>query len=373
MRLPGSPALGLALGFALLTGLCALAIGSYMANARQHVGANYTALVADVVRAQQHPILLRAALENLQRQPRSLHEQRLESLMWRIPQHIQGITHGFTESQLDSADYAPQLAMLRQVEARLPELENLLDEVAAGSAPDDLIPLGLALEDDLAWAYSELNDLIHAAAAEQRIIMERLAWAIGVLVLLVLLVVGGLMLALMRLHGERERVARLSLADELTGLGNRRFLLNAADQLHEQSLRDGKPLSLALLDLDRFKELNDTWGHPTGDNVLKIFANALQIEARRADVVTRIGGEEFCILMPDTSAEGAYELAERIRRRVESLTEPALGIPTRLSVSLGLATGIGPTSMFDHLYSRADKALYTAKSSGRNCTRIGQP
>ncbi|MCE9665074.1 GGDEF domain-containing protein [Halomonas sp. M5N1S17] len=360
----------LALGFALLAGVCALVIGFYVVNARQHVGANYTTLVADVVRAQQHPVLLRHTLDRLHESPEVAHEERLGNLLWRIPQHINGVSHGLTRSQLDPADYVPPLDRLHQAAAQLPELQNRVDEMQAGVVPGELTRLGYEIENELARAYSELNELIHVAAAEQRILMERLTWAIGVLVLLVLIVVGGLMLALLRLHREREAVKRISLVDELTGLGNRRYLMEAANRLHEQSLRNGQPLSIALLDLDLFKQLNDSLGHPTGDGVLKAFANAVLEETRQADIVTRIGGEEFCILMPDTSSEGAFEVAERIRHRIAGLTEPTLGAPTTLTVSLGLATGQKQGSDFDSLYSRADKALYTAKANGRNCTRI---
>ncbi|AMD00020.1 MULTISPECIES: sensor domain-containing diguanylate cyclase [Halomonas] len=360
----------MALGFTLLAGVCALAIGFYMINARQHVGANYAALVADVVRAQQHPVLLRHTLDRLQSPTPQLDQERLENLLWRIPQHIDGVTYGLERSQLDSGAYASALDRLRRVEEQMPELQHHIDDVLGGAAPDGLTRLGYVIENELSWAYSELNELIHVAAAEQRLTMERLTWAIGALVVLVLMVVGGLMLALLRLHREREAVKRLSLADELTGLGNRRYLLEVAGRLHEQSLRNNQPLSIALLDLDLFKELNDSLGHPAGDRVLKAFANAIQEEIRQADFVARIGGEEFCILMPDTPSEGAFELAERIRHHIAGLTEPTLGAPTTLTVSLGLATGQGQGSHFDSLYSRADKALYRAKANGRNCTRV---
>ncbi|TFH88182.1 GGDEF domain-containing protein [Billgrantia azerbaijanica] len=358
----------MALAFTLLSGICALAIGLYMVQARQHVGANYTALVADVVRAQQHPIMLRATLDGLQEPSRLLHERQLENLLWRIPQHIAAVTHGLERSQLNPDDYAPQVAALRHAESRLSELQALID----GGMPEtaSLIALGREIENELAWAYSELNEQVHAAAADQLRILERFSWAIGLLVLLALLVVGGLMLALLHLSRQREIVTRLSLIDELTGLGNRRYLLETAKRLHEQSLRNGRPLSLLLLDLDHFKQLNDAWGHPAGDRVLAVFARALREETRQADTVTRIGGEEFCILMPDTEADGALELAERIRQRVTGLDEETLGVPSTLTVSLGLATGSGPESDFDGLYSRADRALYLAKTNGRNCIEL---
>ena len=361
----------LALGFTLLAGVCALAIGLYVANARQHVGANYTALVADVVRAQQQPVLLRHALDRLHEPALHVREDRLDNLLWRIPQHIDGVTYGLERSQLDPGDYKASLDRLRAVEEQLPTLQQLVDEMLAGNGPEELIRLGYALENDLARAYSELNELIHTAAGEQRIIMERLTLAITVLVLLSLLVVGALMLALLRLNHQRAAVARLSQIDELTRLGNRRYLLEAAEVLHQQSRRNGQPLSLALLDLDHFKRLNDTYGHPAGDQVLVTFAEALKEATRQADIVARMGGEEFCVLMPDTPAGGALELAERIRQRIATLSQQELGIPASITVSLGLATGDGESSNFDSLYSRADRALYLAKANGRNCTEVG--
>ncbi|MGM0784812.1 MAG: diguanylate cyclase [Pseudomonadota bacterium] len=364
---------GMAVGFSLLSGVCAVAIGLYVANARQHVGANYTALVADVVRAQQHPVLLRATLDAMQEHPEHLHTEQLENLLWRIPQHIRGVSHGLSQSQLAPWEYQPALDALARVETRLPELAALIE--AGIESSDDrqaLLELGYEIETELAWAYGELNDLIHVAAGEQRLIMERLSLAIGLLVLLALAVVASLMLALLRLSRQRELVSRLSLVDDLTGLGNRRYLLETAERLYQQSLRNEHPLSLALLDLDHFKHLNDTWGHPTGDKVLVAFARALQEVTRQADVVARIGGEEFCILMPDTPLEGALDLAERIRQRIAELNEDALGVPTSISVSLGLATGMGSCADFDRLYSRADRALYRAKANGRNRTEVSE-
>lgn len=363
----------MAVGFSLLSGVCAVAIGLYVANARQHVGANYTALVADVVRAQQHPVLLRATLDAMQEHPEHLHAERLENLLWRIPQHIRGVSHGLSQSQLAPWEYRPALDALARVETRLPELAALIEAgIETSGDRQALQELGYEIETELAWAYGELNDLIHVAAGEQRLIMERLSLAIGLLVLLALAVVASLMLALLRLSRQRELVSRLSLVDDLTGLGNRRYLLETAERLYQQSLRNEHPLSLALLDLDHFKHLNDTWGHPAGDKVLVAFARALQEVTRQADVVARIGGEEFCILMPDTPLEGALDLAERIRQRIAELNEDVLGIPTSIAVSLGLATGMASAADFDRLYSRADRALYLAKANGRNRTEVSE-
>ena len=360
----------LALCFTLLCGLCALAIGLYMVNGRQHVGANYTALVADVVRAQQHPALLRSMLLELSESPGSAPAESFDNLLWRIPQHIQGVTHGLSRSQLEPGDYVPALERLQTVHDRLPELHQRIDQAAAGGDLTPLLELGHAIEHDLALAYSELNEQIHRAAADQRIIMERLTYSIGILVLLVLLVVGGLMLALLRLDRQHSRLAQLSRLDPLTGLHNRRHLLDVAHGLHQRSLRDSQPLSLILIDLDRFKQINDRYGHPVGDRILQAFAQTLLEETRQVDVVARLGGEEFCILMPDTPSSGAMEVAERLRQRIQAVSFQHLGIPDPVSISLGVAMDAGNDATFDRLYSRADEALYAAKSAGRNRTEV---
>lgn len=361
----------LVLYFTLLCGLCALAIGVYMVNARQHVGANYSALVADVVRAQQQPALLRSALMELSEEPRHVQAENFDNLLWRIPQHIQGVTYGLSRSQLDPGDYVPALEQLQRVRDELPEFQQRIRQVADDGDLPALLELGHAIEHDLAWAYSDLNEQIHRAAAEQRIIMERLTFSIGVLVLLVLVVVGGLMLALLRLNRQHARLAQLSRLDPLTGLHNRRHLLEVSHEFHQRSLRDSKPLSLTLIDLDRFKHINDNYGHPTGDRILQAFSQALLEETRQVDVVARLGGEEFCILMPDTSPSGAMEVAERLRQRIQAVSFKHLGVPYPITISLGVATDAGDDATFDRLYSRADEALYAAKSTGRNRTEVG--
>jgi diguanylate cyclase len=373
MTRSGTTVLGwrLALGFTLLTGICALAIGFYMANARQHVGSDYTSLVADIARAQQDPVQLRRKLDRLQAAPDALSLEQLDTLLWRISVRMAGIRHSLEQSRLPAAAYAEPLEAFEHIATHLPTLKEQLDRASHDSeALAALEQQAWEVEETLAWAYSELNEQVHSVSADQRRIMERLSLAVGVLVLLVLLVVGALMLALLRLSRERETVARLSREDELTGLANRRLLLEAADALHQQSLRNGRSLSLALLDLDHFKRLNDSFGHPAGDRVLKTFADTLKSETRQADIVARIGGEEFCVLMPDTPDGGARELAERIRQRVAALPRHTLGVPSSLTVSVGLATGQGPDSRFESLYARADRALYRAKARGRNTVEV---
>lgn len=360
------------LGFTLLVGIFALVIALYAFQTRQHLGANYTALVADVIRPQLHTALLRTALGSVRHSPHDPEQiERLHNLLWRIPRHIEGVSFGLSTSQLDPAGYRASLERLQKVNERVPEVQGYLDDVAAGESPNTLVQQGYAIENELALAYSELSELLHSEAAKQQILMERLSLVIGVLIFVILLLVGGLLLALLRLNREHVRVLRLSQADELTGLGNRRYLLNCMEGLYLQGQNEMSSLTLTLLDIDNFKRVNDNFGHPAGDRVLQVFAKALVSESRKNDIVARLGGEEFCVLMPDTDTDGALELAERIRQHTAMLSHQQLGIPTTVTVSLGLATMSCGDSSFERLYSRADKALYQAKIQGRNRVEVG--
>jgi len=357
----------LGLGFTLLAGICAIAVGVYLYQVRQHLGSNYTALVADVIRPQLHTVLLHSALDEFRERPQDSEMiERFDNLLWRIPQHIEGVNFGLSKIRFRPTDFAASLNRLQGVAERLPDLRQALDKMVTGGPPDDLLQQGFAIENDLAQAYSRLSDLLHSEAAKQRVAMDRLAIGIALLILVILLLVGGLMLALIRLHYQHKKVLKLSLMDELTGLGNRRYMLNFTNFLFEQSQHSGLPLSVALLDLDHFKRVNDNYGHPAGDQVLRAFADALINEVRKADVVARIGGEEFCVLMPDTEAKGALEVVERIRLRVSALSHQELGVPVAVTVSLGLASSDNHDTTFEHLYARADQALYEAKTNGRN-------
>ncbi len=154
-----------------------------------------------------------------------------------------------------------------------------------------------------------------------------------------------------------------AMRDPLTGLGNRRFF----DQEIDLALEDAEALCLLMCDLDRFKAINDKFGHAVGDMVLKQFADILSAAARRDDFAARIGGEEFAIVMPGISPIEAARLAEQIRRQLEAKkwmlgSGAALGTVT---ASFGVARRRAGESAAD-LFKRADAALYRAKSEGRN-------
>lgn len=168
----------------------------------------------------------------------------------------------------------------------------------------------------------------------------------------------------------QRRVAHLlelqAHTDVLTGLANRRHFFEVAEAELERSRRYETPLSLLMLDIDRFKEVNDAHGHRAGDRVLQQLARTCLEVLRSVDVVGRVGGEEFAILLPETSLEGAVEVAERLREAV-ALAEVAReeGVPLRITVSIGVAMLAGTVNL-DTLLSQADAALYDAKRTGRN-------
>ena len=167
------------------------------------------------------------------------------------------------------------------------------------------------------------------------------------------------------LSAANARLFELATTDPLTGCANRRHFIERGEELMTLSQRHGAPLSLLVLDLDWFKVLNDTYGHPAGDAVLRVIGQVCQREIRGTDLLGRLGGEEFGILMPHTAATGAALLAERLRVAIEGTETAAAREKLRLTASFGLAA-MRPGESFDALYVRADAALYTAKTSGRN-------
>jgi len=160
----------------------------------------------------------------------------------------------------------------------------------------------------------------------------------------------------------------LSRTDTLTNLANRRHFDERADEEYKRHQRNGAPLSLLVIDVDRFKSVNDGYGHATGDTYLRTIARVVAHTAGRAsDVASRYGGEEFTCLLPDTRAEAARLIAERIRGEVENLHLPNDSVsPPWVTVSIGVATAPGGTPDVQTLYEQADMQLYIAKQSGRN-------
>ena len=172
-----------------------------------------------------------------------------------------------------------------------------------------------------------------------------------------------------QLHDANQELQRLSMTDGLTGLANRRMFDETLQREWRRCIRLNKPMSLVMLDVDHFKQYNDLYGHPQGDECLKAIAKKLSKSAPRpADLVARYGGEEFIMVLGETDEDGARWVAERVRQRVALLQLPHAGSKHQfVSVSCGIAS-IHPTRELsaDILLQTADKALYQAKHQGRN-------
>ena len=170
------------------------------------------------------------------------------------------------------------------------------------------------------------------------------------------------------LRSNLDRSLEAAVTDPLTGLHNRRYMTSQLGALVARAAKDGQPVSALVLDIDHFKKINDSFGHDAGDEVLREFAVRLASNVRAVDLPCRHGGEEFVVIMPETTIEAAHRIAERIRLHVA-------GTPFRVSngrqiltvtISIGVAATSGDGETPSRLIKRADEALYEAKASGRN-------
>jgi len=158
----------------------------------------------------------------------------------------------------------------------------------------------------------------------------------------------------------------MSETDELTGVYNRRGFAILVDRLFAQSVRYNRPTTVMLIDMDRFKELNDSYGHEFGDRMLRLVAKCIETELRHTDVLARYGGDEFVALLPETPPKAALDVAERIRAAVTGTPLEFDGRSVITSVSIGLASYPEDGRAIDAILARADRAMYLAKQSGRN-------
>lgn len=169
------------------------------------------------------------------------------------------------------------------------------------------------------------------------------------------------------LQARQEELQHLSRFDALTGLNNRKTVVEAAEAELLRARRQGIATSIMVIDMDYFKQINDTWGHPAGDAALRLAAATLKGQLRVTDTLGRLGGEEFVVLLPATAQDGARTVAEKLRAAIADhpLLWSGQGVP--MTVSIGVATApAGEGRAFDSLYADADHALYRAKHSGRN-------
>jgi diguanylate cyclase (GGDEF)-like protein len=170
----------------------------------------------------------------------------------------------------------------------------------------------------------------------------------------------------------QKKLEKMATTDSLTGLHNRRSLEQAAASAIENHKRNGVALSVLLCDLDKFKQVNDEYGHQVGDQVLKAFSALITDVIRSGDFAARWGGEEFLLLLPTTKAEVAIIVAERIRQQFEQLVVVGALDDLRVTVTIGISEFYAGDT-FDHLVARADEALYRGKNSGRNQVILSFP
>ncbi|GGD48226.1 GGDEF domain-containing protein [Lacimicrobium alkaliphilum] len=169
-----------------------------------------------------------------------------------------------------------------------------------------------------------------------------------------------------QLNQANDKLQQMSRVDGLTGLFNRRFWEECCKLEFTRCQRNQGQASLLMLDIDHFKSVNDTHGHPAGDEVIKALAAIIKASVRETDIPGRYGGEEFSIVLPDTDAQSATQVAERIRRATQGKTINHEGVTLQVTVSLGIAQLEDHHDDHMHWISAADQALYQAKESGRN-------
>jgi diguanylate cyclase (GGDEF)-like protein len=187
-----------------------------------------------------------------------------------------------------------------------------------------------------------------------------------------LMIVNGAGFLLLCKQKADEQMTLLATTDFLTGLANRRAFFEQAESARMLALRLRKPIALLMLDIDHFKQLNDRFGHATGDEALAAFGSTVRAALREHDIMGRLGGEEFALALPGTDLAGALLTAERLRQAMTDAQLDAGGTPYTLTVSVG-AVLIEPHELLTEALARADHGLYAAKSAGRNRVEAGPP
>ena len=224
----------------------------------------------------------------------------------------------------------------------------------------------------LKFPRSDIDALVHALKEDVKKAHVGLffsLWVLGYLVNIGFVRLKGSL----RVAADKEaKLNNLAMTDELTGILNRRSLMEAYEQSMNLAERKGWPLSVLMLDIDHFKQVNDQHGHQMGDEVLVRFARSVSATLRESDLMGRYGGEEFLIIMQDEDVNGAFAAAERIRKIVQSMSFQG-ATPFTVQVSIGVAerTQFGDTSP-EELLKAADVALYRAKNTGRNRTCMAE-
>jgi diguanylate cyclase (GGDEF)-like protein len=218
----------------------------------------------------------------------------------------------------------------------------------------------------LAMACGAWDGLSHPAAAVGSSSLHIFAGIAAYL----LMIVNGFGFLLLCKQKADEQMALLATIDDLTGVSNRRAFFEQADNARMLALRLRRPIALMMLDIDHFKQLNDRFGHATGDEALTVFSRTVRDTLREHDIMGRLGGEEFALALPGTDLEGALQAAERLRQAVTEAPLITSGAAYTMTVSVGVVV-IDPNEPLTAALARADHGLYAAKSAGRNRVETG--
>ncbi len=210
----------------------------------------------------------------------------------------------------------------------------------------------------------ETTIMLVVAIPQSRVVLKAFFLTFPIILVAALLL--GSLYILAGLRRVERKLKLTSITDPLTGLKNRRYLDRVIDEELVKAGKNRQKLSLISLDIDRFKNVNDIWGHQVGDEVLKLVGESIMTKLCREDTLVRMGGEEFMVLLPRTGIQEAFEVAEKIRLAVKAAEHPRSG---NITVSLGIAE-YRPGESCSDLYRRVDKAMYAAKLAGRDRTHI---
>lgn len=174
----------------------------------------------------------------------------------------------------------------------------------------------------------------------------------------------------LQLENANTELSRVSRIDGLTQLNNRRYWEERAQEEYNRNIRSQNPCSMVMFDIDHFKRINDTYGHLAGDDVIRQTARLLKETMRNTDIAGRYGGEEFVVILVDTTQENAFIFCERLRQLIADLIVPWEGEEIRYTISLGISEIMPKDPNFQHWLERADQALYQSKETGRNRTSM---
>ena len=180
------------------------------------------------------------------------------------------------------------------------------------------------------------------------------------------------LIARIRTHVElkqaKEKLLKMATTDELTCLVNRRHFMERLHEEYERTKRNQSEFTMLMIDIDYFKRVNDTYGHLAGDLVLKMISESMRHNLRLSDIIGRIGGEEFAIILPETGLMEGQLIAERLRKKIENLSISYNNSVIKITISVGASSSFTEDTGIDAILQRSDSALYKAKGSGRNQT-----